>query len=970
MGDEFYERPPEKNARYARTLARNSSEEITKFEKLYVAAMEKNDRGKYEESNCLRESLVTLQRDLEAEIDTIPPGCQGELVRVMRRLDATLESCRTFPPPLLNSPDARAALEVRTARTAASDHADRRARELAQPVRGVNVVNSDIGFNPRRKTDSSVVTTSSSSEESFKSTSDENPLEGASGVAQPETATEVGADDEQHHRSVSEAGAKRKSGATKSRSKTRYKDAPPDMRMGAKSVELKKKQSDKNPAESEVSSTLSEEPGLAGSQRDIFGEKFQKYVAKLLSCGAKVQDKIAKGQDLSDTDIDLFSIVVDKDDKHVWGRSVVGVESESTSNFEKYRLGQITATDKHSFRRVETEAELEPSPRRGEAAAAAPKNTRAESHPASWRMTNWSLAGFDKNFDAVLRPETPPFVPIPTLPTVFPGAAASAPTYATTATSHPASVPVHSTTTRTTPHRSAPVKTAAAPEEPASSSSKPAPSSSKPAPSPSAPAATPAAPKHSPAVPPPPAAPTHSPAAPAPPAASTHSPAAPPPPAAPTHFPAAPTLPPAASMHLPAAPAAYPIYPVSEDSRDEVNRQIMVTGLERECRKTVASLRPPEKKKFNGDTEKHDYETVKKGFERAMNQPGITDEIKITELSHWFSGVALGYIELHNLEEDPATQLELIWYELNGQYGKKTNSVDNLLQKIIDGPEVKSGDQKAINLFTIELKKFDIIATKTDRRKILDSADTINRIIRDRMPSAVPRWAKKIDHALDRDEDDDTASSFKKFIKFVTRESSYAETLKVIKGRPDAKKTQTGAKTINALVKPSKTTGAKGKQPSKTKKSTVNAANVEKSGGGGGGGGGGNKSSGGKSNHNFPKGSFGKKPTNTSNVKPPPIQPQRQPYQNKKSFKEANQHTTTAWRCEHCQGTSFHTLDTCNSFIRADINKKYNMIRKTGNCYRCFSTDHIAADCEIEEIRCSKCGKTHHTLLHRDQKQQ
>ena len=71
-----------------------------RFSKLYVAAMEKNDRGKYEESNCLRESLVTLQRDLESEIDTIPPGCQEEIVRVMRRLDATLESCRTFPQTL------------------------------------------------------------------------------------------------------------------------------------------------------------------------------------------------------------------------------------------------------------------------------------------------------------------------------------------------------------------------------------------------------------------------------------------------------------------------------------------------------------------------------------------------------------------------------------------------------------------------------------------------------------------------------------------------------------------------------------------------------------------------------------------------------------------------------------------------------------------------------------------------------
>ena len=74
MGDEFYDRPPVKNARYARTLARNSTEEITRFEKLYVSAKEKNDRGLYESANSLRESLVTLQSQLDIEIDAIPPS--------------------------------------------------------------------------------------------------------------------------------------------------------------------------------------------------------------------------------------------------------------------------------------------------------------------------------------------------------------------------------------------------------------------------------------------------------------------------------------------------------------------------------------------------------------------------------------------------------------------------------------------------------------------------------------------------------------------------------------------------------------------------------------------------------------------------------------------------------------------------------------------------------------------------------
>ena len=56
-----------------------------------------------------------------------------------------------------------------------------------------------------------------------------------------------------------------------------------------------------------------------------------------------------------------------------------------------------------------------------------------------------------------------------------------------------------------------------------------------------------------------------------------------------------------------------------------------------------------------------------------MKQPGITDEIIIHELPHWFSGVALTLIELHDYEEDCSVQYKLATDELNEVYGRKSN---------------------------------------------------------------------------------------------------------------------------------------------------------------------------------------------------------------------------------------------------------------------------------------------------------
>ena len=244
--------------------------------------------------------------------------------------------------------------------------------------------------------------------------------------------------------------------------------------------------------------------------------------------------------------------------------------------------------------------------------------------------------------------------------------------------------------------------------------------------------------------------------------------------------------------------------PVS-DPLDQVNFKIMRTGLSRECRAAVAMLRPPEKKRFNGDLEKHDFETHLICYERAMKQEGITDEIRVGEFPFWFSGVAIQFIELYYQEEDSSEQYKLIIARLKQLYGNKSNSVENMLDKILNGTEVKTGDQKAVGMFLVELEKFDLNATKTNRRKLLDSSDTINRIIRKRIPSVKGRWAKEMNRRIlcwNGIDEEDRELKYKDFVKFIQNTLSYAEQLRSLNGKEEQKKPAVFSgqnKTINAV---------------------------------------------------------------------------------------------------------------------------------------------------------------------------
>ena len=84
----------------------------------------------------------------------------------------------------------------------------------------------------------------------------------------------------------------------------------------------------------------------------------------------------------------------------------------------------------------------------------------------------------------------------------------------------------------------------------------------------------------------------------------------------------------------------------------------------------------------------------------------------------------------------------------------------------------------------------------------------------------------------------------------------------------------------------------------------------------------------------------------------------------------ANGTTTTStnrgtWACMHCDGNSYHSIDLCNNFLTADVQRRYSMMRRGGHCYKCLDRNHKAQDCSLDVVRCNLCNTNeHHTLLH------
>lgn len=67
-------------------------------------------------------------------------------------------------------------------------------------------------------------------------------------------------------------------------------------------------------------------------------------------------------------------------------------------------------------------------------------------------------------------------------------------------------------------------------------------------------------------------------------------------------------------------------------------------------------------------------------------------------------------------------------------------------------------------------------------------------------------------------------------------------------------------------------------------------------------------------------------------------------------------------RCAYCVHEN-HKIDKCRDFTKSTIAQRWRTVMKEKLCYKCLKSDHRKDQCQ--KRNCSKCGRTHHELLHR-----
>jgi len=73
--------------------------------------------------------------------------------------------------------------------------------------------------------------------------------------------------------------------------------------------------------------------------------------------------------------------------------------------------------------------------------------------------------------------------------------------------------------------------------------------------------------------------------------------------------------------------------------------------------------------------------------------------------------------------------------------------------------------------------------------------------------------------------------------------------------------------------------------------------------------------------------------------------------------------------CRYCGNNSKHALIDCRNFSKQDRKTKSDFCFKNSLCFGCLYTGHTKANCTHPELsKCSKCKKSHPTVLHDEQR--
>ena len=159
----------------------------------------------------------------------------------------------------------------------------------------------------------------------------------------------------------------------------------------------------------------------------------------------------------------------------------------------------------------------------------------------------------------------------------------------------------------------------------------------------------------------------------------------------------------------------------------------------------MVSQRP--KKPFSGKGNDIDFEQYLRKFEAAIQMPGLTAALKLSEAKFWFINTAGIKVSRFLLRENKEEALEELIAMLKMDYGKRRTTPDEMLEDLMGGDKIPQKDLDAVEEFVAKLESVYYLALDTGRSDQFDKKTLFEGILANKLPQFkhkwIVRWSRK-----------------------------------------------------------------------------------------------------------------------------------------------------------------------------------------------------------------------------------
>ena len=156
-------------------------------------------------------------------------------------------------------------------------------------------------------------------------------------------------------------------------------------------------------------------------------------------------------------------------------------------------------------------------------------------------------------------------------------------------------------------------------------------------------------------------------------------------------------------------------------------------------------LLPRPVNKFSSGTP-FEYRNINARFENAVNTEGMTPQMKLLEMPHWFAGTAGRLVECYMANRDPEDAYAKARSQLDDLFGATCDSVTPLVRQMATGKPIAENDYEAHCVLFTDCVAAEATATEIGQLLQLDRRDVIADIAANRVRHIAKRlWEKDED---------------------------------------------------------------------------------------------------------------------------------------------------------------------------------------------------------------------------------